>query len=146
MRQGTGTGAAPKSEVSLDDILEKSTVRFSEPLTIHEIKKLLEYIAKTLPARISYHASQHFFIYGKNEGDLTEPGTPSVTGTIASLNEIFATDSFSSVPSDGIPKISLLRFSPIPGYTLTEHRLEIVSLWEDVKTLAEAYFRLIHKK
>jgi len=132
---------------SLDDMLEKSTIRFPEPLTINETRKLLGYIAKTLPANINYHTSQHFSIYAENKRVADEPGTPSVTGTIRSLKETFAADSFSSKPSDeDITRISSLRFSPMPGYELSEHRPEVVKLWKDVKTLAEAYFKLMHKK
>lgn len=134
------------SQGSIDDMLEKSTIRFPEPLTINEARKLLGYIAKTLPANINYYTSQHFSIYAENKRVAEEPGTPSVTGTIRSLKETFAADSFSSVPADDTPKISSLRFSPIPGYELSEHSAEVVKLWKDVKTLAAAYFKLTHKK
>jgi len=132
---------------SLDDMLKKSTIRFPEPLAVNETRKLLGYIAKTLPANINYHTAQHFSIYAENKRVVSEPGTLSVTGTIRSLKESMAFDSFSSVPSDeDIARISSLRFSLIPGYELSEHDAEVVKLWKDVKTLAEAYFRLMHKK
>jgi hypothetical protein len=57
----------------------------------------------------------------------------------------FASEFVELIPSDkDDSKYSAMRFDPIIGYSVSEHRPEVVKLWDDVRSVVEEYFKNIN--
>ncbi|HIH17311.1 MAG TPA: hypothetical protein HA282_00080 [Nanoarchaeota archaeon] len=121
---------------NLDDLFERSTIALPRQLGLKEAEDLLSYLAMNLPGRISYTAN---YIRNSMPDGSTQDGGVKLGGMIVN-DSTFAVDSFESI-HDGIDttKIAAIRFSPIPGYELSEHRPENIQLWDDVRALIEKY-------
>ena len=126
--------------MTIDELLEASTIEFLESLTLEEMGKLLDYITKNLPADI-YTKTE----YNENRNhdlDMTTLGTVKIVGTIKNVNN-YSFDSFVTTHNfleEDTSKISAMQFQTIPGYELEEHREEVRQLWNDVKTQVNNYF------
>ena len=133
--------------MTLDDILEKSTIQFPEPLSLQEAQDLLQYIAENLPADIHYLASYHSVFRTKDHKATKEDGTVDITGDIKRLDKDLAFDSFRMHPSDqDCTRMSALCFERIQGYELREYRPEVIRLWDDVRATIQKYFENTKKQ
>ena len=131
--------------MTIDEVLERSTILLPMPLSLERTEKLLVYIAEQLPANISYKLSSHHSIYPEEEKASKQLGTVSITGSIKSLKDVLASDSFNCTHSEkdrNTSRISLIKFSIIPGYELDEYRKEVTRLWDDVRKLVSEYFKI----
>jgi len=131
--------------MTVDEVLEKSIIHLPMPLSLERTEKLLVYIAEQLPANLSYELSSHHSIYHEEGKSSKQLGTVSITGSIKSLKDILASDSFQCTPSENdedISRISQIKFSVVPGYELDEYRKEVTRLWDDVRQLVSEYFKI----
>jgi hypothetical protein len=130
--------------MSIDEITKRSTIEFPRPLDLEETESLMEYIAKSMPANVAYEKSSHVEMYHVDNvaafAVFREQGSVALGGTITTL-ACAEFDSFSCTPSlEDCTKIDKMRFNTIPGYTLEEHRKEVVRLWDSVRHTVLEYF------
>ena len=127
--------------MSLQEITEKSTINFARRLNLEEVEKLIYCIAEKLPANINYHISRHKSLYhGEKGAVLKNGGTVVVSGTISSLRNPGAFDSFQTKPSENyISLSSAIAFSMVPGWELEDYRPEVQELWNDVRKIVNKY-------
>ena len=122
--------------MSLEDLFERSTIALPNPLDLKEAEGLLSYIAKNLPGRIAYTAS--YYRHSMSDGSVQD-GSVKLGGMVIK-ESTFAVDSFESIHDrNDTTKIAAIKFSPIPGYELSEHRPENIQLWDDVREMIEKY-------
>jgi len=136
---------------SEEEVIKGSTIRFPRGLTFKEGEQLLKYIASYLPADVDYVASYHkSFIHElenqwTNEVNSIGPKTYNIRGKIISRKKAMAFDSFEGIFDITNEPFMGIKFTPIPGYNLNEHRKEVIELWDDVRNLIRIYFET-HKK
>ncbi len=124
--------------MALETVLERSTIALPKPLNLKQAEDLLSYLAKNLPGRIKYKA--HYYRDIEPGDSPLQDESIGMIATIASDNPLLDTGSFESIVcADDPTKIAAIRFSPIPGYDLSEHRPEVVQLWDDVRKLIKNY-------
>lgn len=121
--------------MTLDALLEKSTVKFSRPIIYEEVEELFKYIAEKLPGEVRYTLEIGKKI-PREKGD-NEISSVKITGNINSL-KYFSLAYFNC--EGDYNSLSAIRFSTIPGYSLDEHSKEEVKLWEDVGKIVNDYF------
>lgn len=135
---------------SVDEVCERSTVKFEPPITLEQAESLLGYVCVKLPAVIHPKVVRDF--------RLSPPGgdTPaqyqdrpvkirkgvSLSGDIKHLGGKYESAGFSCDTAEDDPnRIVSLSFSTTPGCERTvDYRPETVQLWDDVKRLAAQYF------
>ena len=133
--------------MSIDELLEKTTIKLPRSLTLKEAEKLIYYLAKELPANIHYHTSRHrsiFRSYGEgNRKILEQDGTVKINVNINNIEKPLALDSFQLQASDqdrDTSKLSVIRFNLVPGWELPEYRPEVRELWDKVRGKVGQYF------
>ena len=134
---------------SVDEVCERSTVKFEPPITLEQAESLLGYVCMMLPAVIHYDPVRHF--------RLSPPGgdTPtqyqdrpakirrgvSLSGDIKHEGGKYEFASFVCQRDHGDHNmISSLNFTTGPGQRIGEYRPETLQLWDDVKRLVAQYF------
>ena len=123
--------------MSIEEAIERGTIKFPFAISLEKTEQLLQYVAKNLPADIHYKASYH----GQFSHEECQDGSVSLSGTINHLEPSSSFDSFESILSQqDYTMISGIRFIMIPGYDLDEYRQEAVELWDQVRTEVEKYF------
>ena len=127
--------------MSLETLINKSTVKFPRPLSLKETEKLFSYLTKNLPARITYHADYLMNLRNEDNRVCKDPGTASISGTI-SIDTSHAFDGFESKEySEDATKISAIKFILTPGYDIEEeYTQDVRSLWNSVKEKVSDYF------
>jgi hypothetical protein len=130
--------------MTLNELLEKSTIVFPKSICLSEAEKLLLYVAKELPGNIPYHISSHKNLFHEPEGLARQDGTVMLTGSICYIQEPFAFDSFQTEPdSSSTELIAKLKFQLIPGYDeLEEYNPETLKLWDNVRRVIMQYFKV----
>ena len=125
--------------MTIDELLEASTIEFLESLTLEEMGKLLDYITKNLPADI--YTKTEYNENRDHDQDMPTLGTVKIVGTIKNVNN-YSFDSFMTTYNflEDTSKISAMQFQTIPGYELEEHREEVRQLWNDVRAQVNNYF------
>ena len=133
----------------LTNLTKRTLVEFPQALNLKETESLMRYVAKELPANISYRASYFMNFYhnpiaGERQREVKleeDLGTISIVGTIRSLTNPMAFDSFEGAnPNSQSEKIQALRFFMVPGWDFKDYRPEVVKLWEDVRAIIGNYF------
>ena len=130
--------------MSIEEIMKGVTINLPKPLTLKETEDMLEYIGKKLPCSISYNASYYMSIIPKGGGEiLRDIGTVKIKGMILSKREGNPFDSFECGASDSdrdTSKISVMRFSTVPDWDISDYRPKVRGLWKEVKGIVEQYF------
>ena len=132
--------------MSIDEIVEKTTIELPMPLSLKGAEKLLYYLAEELPANVSYHISHHKSIYRpfRESGRkiLKQDGTVEINANINNLEKPFAFDGFQFTSSgmEDTSKLSVIRFNLVPGWELPEYRPEVRELWDQVREKVRQYF------
>lgn len=117
------------NEKDLETVIKRSTVEFPRALTLTRTEKLLDTMGYVLQVNILYDVGYRI--------TLREMSSVSISGVIK-FDTFFgvkgASGSFKSYPYDKPrgDKIKGFKFVTIPGYTLSEHRKEVVALWDKV--------------
>ncbi len=130
--------------MSIDEIAKLTTIKLPEPLELKEAEELINYIAKNMPANISYSVLEHTQLYHEREtkGISSQKGSISINGHIADLLEAGAFDTFYSESSffDDIPKLTAIKFMQVPGWEIEDYRPENRRIWASVRTAVVKYF------
>ena len=138
-------------ELVEDNIIGRSTINFPRGLKFKEGENLLEYIAIFLPANVMYRISYNRgFIHEieelrENKVNAIGPENYKISGRINSRKKAMAFDSFEGIFDRTNEPFMGIKFTPIPGYNLNEHRKEVIELWDNVRNLIRIYFEA-HKK
>ena len=136
--------------MSVVDVLERATIPFPELLKGDEVEGMLTYISEQAGFEIRYDSTKKMKIgdaYSADEKntDIYEIGAElkgSILRTDTHALEYFELErEFPRDEEDDYSSnyFSGLKFSPIPGYELGEHRDEMVQLWDIVRELVNAY-------
>lgn len=123
--------------------MQRLTIEFPGGLTLEQTKDLLGYVAKSMPANISYRDSRHgAFFHDPETGALREEqGTVKICADIRATNNPGTFDTCESINSERDSRfISGLRFFTIPGYEIQDYRPEAVKLWDNVREIVDDYF------
>ena len=134
--------------MSIDEIVEKTTIELPMSLSLKGAEKLLYYLAKELPANVSYQILHHKSIYRpfRESGRkiLKQDGTIVISGSISNLEKPLAFDFFQLQASDkgrdDTSKLSVIKFNLVPGWELSEYRPEVIKLWDNVRVKVGQYF------
>ncbi len=133
--------------MSIDEIVEKTTIELPMPLSLKGAEKLLYYLAEEMPANLIYQILHRKSIYRpfRESGRkiLKQDGTIVISGSISNLEKPFAFDSFQLQASDedrDTSKLSVIRFNLVPGWELSEYRPEVIELWGQVRKKVRQYF------
>ena len=134
--------------MTIDEIMDETTISFKKDLTLEETEDLLKYVADNLPANISFHAG-YFRSYRRDE-DMTftyvSDEIVEITGNIRQTNKTFSFDVFSgNHPNDDTSGFSSLYFARVPGWEISDYRPEIRQLWKDVRGVVNNYFETKNK-
>ncbi len=127
--------------MSIDEVIEKTTINFSRALTLSQAEKLMFYIAERLPGDVNYSCT---YIRSVSASEPAGPtvrlnGTVNMAGTISSKT-LTAFDSFQCNPDQkNTSKFSAIVFYQVPGWDLYEYREEVRQLWDDVRKLVKEY-------
>ena len=130
--------------MTLDNVLEASTIIFPRSLSLSETKRLFDYIAEYLSADINTkveYFENRYGTLGKEETAKIKKsrGTVKINGSIRTKN--FAFDIFSTIHARNTSKIMVIQFQAIPGYNdLEEYRPEVRELWHQVRVQVQNYF------
>ena len=129
--------------LSLEEILNKATIKFPWDLTIEQSIGLMRYIEKKLPIFIRYDFL-HSVKIGRQFGydvRLNEEKASAQDGTISLSNPPFTNAQFQFKPLEkDISKLEAIQF-PLPkDFENTEYNPEVVQLWENVKKAVDDYF------
>lgn len=128
--------------MGVDEVVERSTVKFERALDISGVKSLLRYVAERVPCEVSYavecfealvHSSCGNGVITNQHGSFKFSGTFRILGgtSFAGFN----------CSSDAYLGAGALNFLAIPGYSLSEHRKEEVEVWDNVRAGIEKYFK-----
>ena len=131
--------------MSIDEVLEKSKIEFPITINLKEAEKILEYIAKELPAnihyKVSYNKSLTYFVDTLEKRD----GIIDLSADISRENKGFAHGIIKFQQSKIYNKFSSLKFQTIPRYNLEEYGQEIKQLWGDTRKIVKEYLLKIKK-
>lgn len=130
--------------MSIDEVIEKSTINFPRALALKEAEELIEHLAKKLPANIHYKVSRHKSIgyQEKDERVLKQEGTVNISATVINIKEPMSFDVCEFKPSmKDTSKLSSINFQLIPDYEIHDYRPEVIKLWGDVRKVVEDYFK-----
>ena len=122
--------------------MQRATIEFPRSVGLEEAERLLSYVSLHLPANIHYLISQHKDLRNDSGSISTQLGTFELGGSIQDTNKPRSFDSFNAKSRYEDDEAGLwgLSFSPIPGYSLREHRTELVQLWDDTRAIMGKYF------
>ncbi len=129
--------------MTLELLLEKSTIELPNPLRVNELKDLFGYLVRESNNRLEIR-------YSVDENRIVSDGVPfdrlrsvGVSGTIHSRFLLSASSSFHCTEFERTPdQFSAIQFQTIPGYELEEHSPEERELWDYVRESVSAYFSL----
>ena len=138
--------------MTLDDVMEKTTIALPRLLDLKEAEKLIYHIAVQLPGNVNYHISHYRSFFHdsesrrspeeKNRRVLEQDGTVSISVNINSHRNVMAFDVFQFCPSrEDTSKLAEIRFQTVPDWELSEYRPEIQKLWDDTRRLVGEYFK-----
>ncbi len=130
--------------MTLEEVTEKSRIGLPKKLSLAKAEGLLAYIAQRLPGKVNYQASYFRSIHGEQGTKISiHNGTISIAGSIVSHKTSGVFDSFEFVPYQrDSTMVSALQFARVPDWELSDYRPEVRTLWDDVRRLAEQYFKL----
>jgi hypothetical protein len=132
---------------AIEDILERATIKFPNPLGLADTERLLLCISEGVKGKVNYGLrTPKSFVYNEEKGKSEVDVRKNIIGEIiirGSKNPIG--EAVSILPSEDLAderfiKYSSMRFSIIPGYDVSEYRKETVQLWDDVRSIVEKYF------
>ena len=127
--------------MAIDEVMEKCSTKFPNPLTPRQMQEFLQYAAINLSAEISYDIHDEISLRVTKQTQIPEKvhEKVSIDGRI-SLPGKGMLDRFKIEHRDCVPTyLDTFCFEPIPGYDLDEHRPEIVQLWGIIKELVSHY-------
>jgi len=128
--------------MSIEKVIEKATINFPRPLSLQETERVLEHVAKELPATITYHISAHKSLYHEAGSVAKNDGTIRIRGSISNLQKPMTFDSFRSEPHRRETNfIASISFNLILGYDLEDYGPEVLKLWDDVRRVINQYFK-----
>jgi len=129
--------------MAIEEIMEKTIIKFPRPIGRMESENLLCYLSGKLPANISGKIEyfKSFRYDEKNESVVKENGTLRLTATINSFKDVMVFDSLESRPWDkGISWISAIAFQVVPGWEFLDYHPKVQKLWDQVRGLVNKYF------
>ncbi|KYK25413.1 hypothetical protein AYK26_06105 [Euryarchaeota archaeon SM23-78] len=127
--------------MTLDRVMEKSSIRFPWLLNRQETEELLELIAQNLPGRVNYEISVLKEMQGEPGEVVKEESKLSITGEIKDLRNVLAENKFEAVLDEkdsGLVKE--IRFHKVPGWKFTDYNKAIRDLWNNVWQITRQYF------
>lgn len=132
-------------ETIQEDVYERANIRFPKPLTLEKSEEMLKFVSAALPGEVRYEASYGVCVgrtFSAEDPDgLSERLGVSLSGVINRREGDYAFDSFRCSNSErDLLSLVDLTFNVIPGYSLREHRPEVVRLWDDVRQHVRNYF------
>jgi len=119
-----------------ETLMQRATILFPGPLNLEQVGALMGYIAKTMPANVSYRTDQFMELFhdpttrelGKEEG------TSGISGAIRRLDNIMDSDIFTSFPEErNTSMISGIMFNQIYSSGLER-------LWDEVRERVYNFF------
>ena len=130
--------------MSIDKLIEKTTIEFPRKLSLKGAEGLIDYIAEKLPANIHYNVSYHRSVIPKEEdkGFSKQDGTVNIAATIMDTKKSMAFDTCEFNPSkEDSSNLSSIRFQLVPDWELFDYRPEVILLWDDVRRIVKDYFK-----
>jgi len=126
--------------MSLDQVLERTTINFPATIGTEEAEKLLEHIAAKLGCRIEYHLSENMRLeYDKQLKKICKSAeSAKIRGGIYGKEICASFESFGFFAS--APAYQGIRFFTPPGYDLSEISKEEIGLMDSVRKQVEAFF------
>lgn len=128
-----------------EDVYERASIRFPKPLTLEKTEEMLGFVSRALHGQIRYDVT-----YGVSVGARFSAEHPtgisdrmgvSLKGVITRREGDYSFDSFICENSERSSLLfSGVQFNVIPGYSLREHRPEVIKLWDDVRQSVDGYF------
>ena len=129
--------------MSVEEVVNKTTIKFKRPLKEKEIRSLMIYLARELSADITYEISyRRELIHNRDKGGLSIK-TAGLELTARITSSLFASDSLTSKGHENIEaldSISGFSFNKVPGWEVLEYRPEVRALWSKVRTSVDEYF------
>ncbi len=133
--------------MSIEELVERSEIKFYVPLNKEEAEDLFDYIGKELPGEVSYTVAEskrigYMFeeVNQNHEFPWKETNGLSISGKIFSRKG--GASSFDTTTTLETPTlIHGISFQTILGYKVEKHAPKEVQLWDDVRNAVEAYFK-----
>jgi hypothetical protein len=137
---------------SIEEILNRATITFPNPLSFANTEKLLHSISEGIQGEVYYSLDYpKSFVYNENEkkskvdvkgvniGKIVIKDTKNNAYEVANL-----TPSHNPLDEKFI-KYSSMRFDIVPGWKLSDYKEKgILKLWDDVREIVSYYFQ--HKE
>jgi hypothetical protein len=134
--------------MSIDDVLEKATIKFPRALDRNNAEKLLLYISEKLPGRINYTPKQYkSLVYDEKSNKSTlENGTLNISANLVPFKNQMEFDAFQLEPwEEDSSYVASLKFQIIPGFEFSDYQ-RVVPLWNNVRKIIDDYFKENLKK
>jgi hypothetical protein len=128
----------------IEDILQRTTIVFPVPIDFIKAEELLFYISEGIHGKVNYSIDCPIsLVYNeKKEKSKIILRSRALGGVFIRSNKSVTSEFAKLITSDTeSSKYSAIRFDPIIGYTVSEHRPEVVKLWDDVRSVVEEYFK-----
>ena len=134
------------TKATLDELVKKTTIKFPEPGTAHQVEMLLGYIAETTRHIVDYDVTMRM-----NKVNCSiEPTLTSVkiSGMLKPdyqkvfYDEDVAAAYFRCVTTPENPLLfSSIEFDTIPGYAFDEHNPALREFWNTAQKTAEKFYK-----
>lgn len=142
--------------MSIEEVIKHTTIEFPRLINLRESEKLIDYLAKKMPADIDYNLSFHKEICNDRcrKGTFIADTDVDITATIRGDTRYFpASESCQFKKSIDRPelfainklsgiKLSAIKFVVIPNYELHNYSQETKCLWSKVRNVVKEYFSL----
>ena len=130
--------------IKLEELTQRSTIKFDIPLNDDQVEKFLNYLSKN-SIELNYDISYKIV---KSKCDSKNPidsrYCQDISGSMSNFSKerpmgmgTFSCKIESKYEDNYFLGIS---FQTIPGYSLKEHRSEDIALWDKVRSLTQEYF------
>ena len=133
--------------LDMEDIIERTTITFPIPLDIARTEHLLLKISEGIQGEVKYRVerAKSFEYNEKEKKSKITLRDRALGGVFIRSNKSVTSEFVKLITSDTeSTKYSAMRFDPIIGYSVSEHRPEVVKLWDDVRSVVEEYFKNIN--
>lgn len=130
--------------MSVDEVVERATIKFKRPLSLDETRELFRFIARKLPCDFHYEVKTSEGIYGLHTiragvrnrmtgieiyGDMFCSGVVGLGG--------FECRTYRKNPL----KIEAFSFAPLIEDRIEDYRPEVVNVWDAVREQINNYFK-----
>jgi hypothetical protein len=130
----------------MEDILKRTIITFPTSIGFVDTEKLLFHISEGIQGEVEYSVDcpKSFAYNEKEKKSKITLRDRALGGVFIRSNKSVTSEFVKLITSDTeSTKYSAMRFDPIIGYSVSEHRPEVVKLWDDVRSVVEVYFKNI---